>query len=256
MIELNTSHLRQRVIDVDDRRTWPERIQTCVDEWATHYRGTTKYTADLPVPLEDEAAFRALFRGHLLRVYHCTKLLPYELAMIKTDGLRPLSANLVLDRINAARAAGVFSHDEAEELRRGHVFAMGEHQHRNSQVCFLLSKGMFRYHRDGCAPLLGTWGGEAIYRASGTQHLQERLRSIGVPTVVQAAVDLFSGGDHLFFAALHKTFLGVRLGLKDAGSDVFYRSAVPAANIERIVQVGHCAYRALGVSNPSDCCGW
>ena len=119
MIELNTSPLRQRVIDVDDRRTWTKGIQTCVDEWATQYRGTTKYTADLPVPLEDESAFQALFRGHLLRVYHCTKLLPHEVAMIKTDGLRPLSASLVLDRINAAHAAGVFSQDEAEELKRG-----------------------------------------------------------------------------------------------------------------------------------------
>ena len=106
---------------------------------------------------------------------------------------------------------------------------------------------MLRYHRDGCEPLLTTWGGEGIYAASGTQGLLERLRSIGTPTVIQARINLFTGAEHHFFSALHKTFVGVALGLANAGSDVFYGTSVPAADIERLISAEDPEFVALGL---------
>jgi len=235
----------RRTIDVDDRQTWPRELSARVDEWVERCRGTTKYTPDLPLDIEDEAGFRALFRGHLLRVYHCTKLLPHEGASIRREGLRPLSAELLVDRIRSARAALALSADQAERLLGGHVYAAGEQQSREDQVCFVLSKQMFDYHRDGCEPLFATWGGEGIYRSSGTLELRDVLDSIGTPTVVQAAIDLSTAGEHLFFPALQKVFVGVALGLRDAGGDVFYRAAVPGAQIERIIQEGEPEWSAL-----------
>ena len=233
------------VIDVDARSTWTLEITQRVDEWADACRGSTEYTTDLPLPAQDESVFLALFEGLLLRVYHCTKLLPHETAMIRRSGLVPLSAKLVTERIDAATTAGTFTDAEADELHRGHVFATNQQQYREGQVCFVLSKQTLTH---GCEPLLTTWGGEAICRSSGTRHLEARLLSIGVPTVVQATIDLFTGPEHLFFAALHKTFVGVALGLRDAGSDVFYRSAVPASQIERIIQPPDKDFAAFGLA--------
>lgn len=232
------------VIDVDDRSTWTPEISQRVDDWADACRGTTEYTTDLPLRAEDESVFLALFQGLLLRVYHCTKLLPHEKAMIRRSGLVPLSAKLVTGRIDAATTAGTFTDAEADQLHRGHVFATNQQQYREGQVCFVLSKQTLGR---GCEPLLTTWGGEAICRSSGTRHLEERLISIGVPTVVQATIDLFTGSEHLFFATLHKTFVAVALGFRDAGSDVFYRSPVPASQIERIMQAGDEDFSALGL---------
>jgi hypothetical protein len=134
----------RRTIDVDDRRTWPKEISARVNEWAEDCKGTAGHTADLPLQIEDEAGFRALLRGHLLRVYHCTKLLPHESQNIITEGLRRLSAELLVDRIKSARAARAISASHAEQLLSGHVYATGEQQHREDQVCFVLSRQMFR----------------------------------------------------------------------------------------------------------------
>ena len=235
------------VIDVDDEATWTADIRARVSCWADRYRGTTEYANDLPLRLEAEAGFRELFRGRRLRVYHCTKLLPHEVLTIQEQGLRPLSADLLQERISAAREFGALSNLEADQLLAGHVFARNEHQYREKQICFILSKRVLRYQRHGCEPLLTTWGGEGVYAASGTQGLRKRLLSIGTPTVIQARIDLFSDGEHHFFSALHKTFVGVALGLDNAGSDVFYRAAVPAGDIERFIHAGDAEFEALGL---------
>lgn len=136
---------------------------------------------------------------------------------------------------------------QADQLLAGHVFAQNEHQYREQQICLILSKRVLRHQRHGCEPLLATWGGEGIYAASGTQGLRARLLSIGTPTVIQVRIDLFSGGEHLFFSALHKTFVGVALGLDNAESDVFYRAAVPSEDIERFIQAGDAEFEAFGL---------
>lgn len=86
-------------VDVDDRTTWPPQVSEIVDQWAKQYKGTTKYTSDLALPLEDE--FRELLSGRLLRAYHCTRLLPHEVRMVRETGLRPLSADLLCERIES-----------------------------------------------------------------------------------------------------------------------------------------------------------
>ena len=234
-------------IDVDDPATWPHNVVEIVGRWAGECRGTTEFTNDLPLPLEDEDRFRDLLSGRLLRAYHCTRLLPHEVDSIRQVGLRPLSPALIFDRVDAARAAGAISAAEAENLHAAHVFATGEEGYRRGKVCLILSKLVFRYNPRACEPLLRTWGGEVMYMSSGALPLRERLQGLGKPTIVIAHLDLACGQPrHMVFPALHKLFVGAALGLADVVADVVYLSPVPPDKIESVLQPGDPDYDALG----------
>lgn len=233
-----TKSSNDALIDVDDPTTWPSQIYRIVSQWAEQCRGRTNYTGDLPLSLDLEKPFRELFIGYLLRAYHYTRLLEHERAMVFSMGLRPLSPELLSDRIESARTAGAISSIEAAEFHKAHVFATGEQQHREGQVCLSLSRRVFERDLDACLPLLTTWGGEGMYRSSSAVSRCERLKTLGSPTIVVALLEL--GGhafNHLVFPALHKVFVGSLLGLFDVGADVFYRAPVPSEHIESIEEI-------------------
>lgn len=234
-------------VDVDDRSSWPPRVTEAVGQWAERYRGTTKYTSDLALPLEAEGPFRDLLAGRLLRAYHCTRLLPHEVETVRTGGLRPLTAELIRDRIDAARTHGSISPTEASQLREAHVFATGEQRNRERQVCLILSKRVFRENPQGCEPLLTTWGGEGMYMSSRGAPLRDRFGDLGSPAVVIALLDLGRRNlEHSVFPALHKVFVGAALGLAGVWADVFYRSAVLPEHLERILQPGDPDFEGFG----------
>jgi len=230
------------IIDVDDPTTWPSHVAQRVCKRARQLAGVTRYTTDLPV-LEEEDEFRALLRGHHLRAYHCTRLLDHELVAIRKEGLRPLTPDLISDRLRAALASRDITRSERHVLLAGHVFATNEHGHRDNQVCLILSRSVMDERPFRCEPLLATWGGEGIYMSSGTQPLSERLAEIGKAAIVVAAIDLSDPQSvHPVFPGVFKTFLGVALSLENRSSDVFYKRSVPPSCISAIWQPGDPEY--------------
>lgn len=148
-----------------------------------------------------------------------------------------LSADLIADRIEFARAAGAISSAEAQTFHRAHVFSMGEQQYRENQICLVLSEHLFERDPDTCLPLLESWGGEALYRSSGSAPFRARLQTIGVPTRVVALIALGDAESHSCYPALHKVFVASLLGLHDVGADVFYRSPIPPQHIVQVEEV-------------------
>jgi hypothetical protein len=225
-------------IDIDDPTTWPPEVYRTVAGRAESCDGVTKYTTDLPLPPELDESFRESFRGYLLRAYHYTRLLPHEREMVLSEGLRPLSARLLHDRIESARSVDAISAVEAAQFHEAHVFATGEQEYREGKVCLALSRRTFERDPDGCLPLLTTWGGEGLYRSSGGVSLCKKLGTLGSPAAVVALLDL-SGRvpGHLIFPGLHKAFVGSLLRLDNAGAEVHYFAPIPPEHIERIEEV-------------------
>lgn len=230
-------HSMTAPIDIDDPKSWPAHIHSIVAEWANRCTGKTKYTTDLPLPLELEAPFREQLRGQLLRAYHYTRLLPHEREMVATQGLRMLSADLLAERICAAHAANAISGAEAETFHRAHVFAVGEEQNREGQVCLVLSEHLYNRDPNAFLPLLNNWGGEGLYSASGSVSLRKRLTMIGSPTRVVALIALEDSDRHAVYPSLHKVFVASLIGLHDVGADVFYHSSISPEHVERIEEV-------------------
>lgn len=223
-------------VDIDVPGPWPPNIHQAVSEWADKCVGKTRFTNDLPLDLELERSFRQELAGHFLRAYHYTRLLAHERKMIQRLGLRPLTTELLGERIEAARTSGDISADEAARFHQGHVFAAGEQEHREGQVCLVLSERLFERDPDACALLLSSWVGEGLYMSSGSVSFRARLRGIGIPMRVTALIAL-EHGSHAIYPALHKVFVGSRLGLSDVGADVFYRASIPPHCIESIDEV-------------------
>lgn len=130
-------------IDVDNPETWPPQIHYMASTLANQCVATTRYILDLPLDLELEVPSRQEPAGHLVRAYHDTRMLPHEERMIQAQGLRMLSASLVKERVEAAAAAGVITSDGARCFLAARVFIVDEEQHRERQVCFMLSQCLF-----------------------------------------------------------------------------------------------------------------
>ena len=226
-----------KLIDIDHPTSWPAHIYSTVAEWANECAGKTKYTNDLSLNLELEAPFREQLQGHLLRAYHYTRLLSHERQMVGTHGLRMLSADLLAERIHAARVANAITDVEAEIFHKAHVFAVGEEKYREGQVCLVLSERLYERDPDACLPMLSSWGGEGLYRSSGSVPFRWKLSQLGSPTRVVAHVALEDSEKHAVYPALHKVFVASLLELNDVGADVFYRSHIPPENVERIEAV-------------------
>lgn len=211
------------IVDLDDMATWPPAVVALVDEYADRLCGTTEYTSDLDLDLEDERRMDAVLRGHHLLVYHCTRLLPHEDDMIRTQGLRLLTPELVRDRIDGAHTHGHITDDELDAFRVSHVFAAREHSNRENGAAVIVGTWPFDGMPSGCNPLLSIWGGEAMYMSSRKVD-EERLRQLGRASIVVAHL-LFDPPERIasYSRSVLRPFVGRRLGLEQAGTQLKLR---------------------------------
>lgn len=234
------------VVDIDEFASWPADVLAYADLWAKRLRGSTRYPADLVVPLEEAEDFRRLFAGYLLRGIHCTRLLDHERTWILEQGLRVASGDLIEERIRGACTSGTISEVERDALLGTHALAgplRAQHQARAGQVCLIGSRTTLDRDPGAVAPLLSTWGGEVIYMPV-VSHDRARLRAIGKPALVIAALDIAADPEpkeHRFSPELNRVFVARRLGLA-GGVDVFYRAPVLQDHVLGIEQPGDAGY--------------
>ena len=238
------------VVDVDRAETWPEPVAAFVSRWAKLLAGTTTYTCDLGGVdlLEADEQFRMLLRNHLVRAYHCTRLMEHEISMIRERGLVPLDESLVKDKLAAALRHGAIDQPLHDALVARHVLTHPEQApSRLNQVCLVLSRRTFDHSARSCVPLLEIWGGEAINWRFDRTDTENVLRSLGKPSIVSADIDLGQSGKiHFISPSLSKVFVASRLGFDDIGADVFYSAPVPPEAIDGIWQPGHPEYDRHG----------
>ena len=231
------------VVDVDDPSTWPpavlKRVQTMFDK----LRGSSEFANELNVPSCEEDEFRSLLSGHFIRVYHATRLLDHEISMIRTQGLRPLSAKPVDERIDAAFDHSCISEEERGQLHASHVYAIGEEEGRDGKCCFIFPASTMAEHSSGINPLLAEWGGEAISMFNDTRGIPGRLARLGTPSVVVASIDMSPGLPSLFVhPGTLKMFIGRFLTLDHLGAEAHSQAPVPPHRIEAIRQPGDADY--------------
>lgn len=233
-----------QVIDVDDPGTWPERLTERVHGLADQVRATTSKPSELPcsdLPVwEYEEEICRLLDGHLLRAYHATRLLPHEADAILAEGLRTLGSELVEDRLATAHRLGYLTDAEHDMLLEGRTLA----NNRVNQVCLFLSAISITRDVHGLHRLLATWGGEGIYwgHADIGNTLGNRLRSLGLPTIVVTQLDLTVPTKVLVFPGIANAFVGAALRLTNVDGDIFYFAPVPPSGIERLIQPGDPDY--------------
>jgi len=203
--------------------------------------GSSRHAADLDFHAENENSFRQLLGTRSLRAYHATRLLDHEVELIREQGLIPLDHVLIERRVELASKRGFITEQERAQLHEGHVFREPPQGRRAGQVCMFVGEQLFD-DTAGLGSLLGIWGGEGVYMASGTQSLVPRLRQLGRPTIVVANIQVAEWESSPIHPDLWKVFVGHHLRLSGIGADLFLRYAVPPEWIADIWQPGHPGY--------------
>jgi hypothetical protein len=232
-------------IDVDAAVTWPLKVRRNAEAIANVVRGQGRYVTDLSAPPGAADEFRRFFVGSLLRAYHATRLLDHEVAMIRGRGLRTLTEDLLVERIERAHEFGYVSPEDRDSLLAGHVFAAGRFYGRVGHVSLFVSKSPLDKQVHAVRPPLTTWGGEGIYMGHGAYSLRETLRGMGTPTIVVVDVDL--GPDpqvHGIYPDLWKLFVARLLGHEPLSSDLLYKTSVPPGGVVDFWGPGHPEYDA------------
>lgn len=241
-----------QIIDVDCPETWPAGIRDSVRQAIRSGATRTEYPIDLRFGDKEEESFPRLFEGYLLRAYHCTRLLKHEVEAIRSQGLRRLTESLIRERLERAHEVDAVSREEMQALLGAHLFARrdddkcltryySEQRHsRENKLCLVLSRTVFDDKAHSCEPLLSNWGGEGIYFFCGKER-EPKLRKIGTPTIVSAALDI-AAVQTWTFPSLLKNFAAKALGLEGLGADVFYLGDVPPDHILDFFHPGMAEY--------------
>ena len=144
------------IVDLDNAATWPDAMRQRLQA------------------RRDEPALTEL-QGHNIRLFHCTRLRDEELEDITTNGLAPLTVELVHRRVDKALAAGDINEEQAATIRR-------KHDARNRKgSTFLCTSRQSLNDETGVYRLLDKWGGEAIHDA-------ELELNIGRATIIEIAL--------------------------------------------------------------------
>ena len=163
--------------------------------------------------------------------------------MIRTQGLRLLSVELVEERINAAFDHSCVSEEERDQFHASHVYAIGEEKNRGGKLCFIFPASMMANPFSGINSLLGIWGGEGISMFRETRGHTERLAGLGTPSLVVANISLSAGPQPAYVhPGLLKMFAGRLLNLEHHGAEVHSYALVPPRHIEAIWQPGDAEY--------------
>lgn len=234
----------QLIVDLEDSATWPDPVAAFTERWAEQLRGSTEFTSDLEVPLELEVEFRAVFAGRPLLLFHATCLFDHEVEVIKSEGLRQLTLDLVEERIAAAHKRGLLTDEERDQCLSQNVYAIRNTEGRENQVCGVIGRGIFDdpEHGWGLHPFLGGWGGEAMHGGPGPDS-DTLLQRLGHPAIVAAVLDI-AAADARVFPSLARVFVGRALGLQDAFAAIHLLEDLPGENILGIWQPGHPEYDA------------
>lgn len=215
------------IVLLDDVKTWPSGFRALVEATAA------ESDEEVWLSAASECLAQHSLMHHRVRVYHCTRLTPREIADVTSGGLKPLSVEFTQERIRSAVLDGHLTEDEGriydqtklprEENRAGRVWL------------FTDPSCLTDAHRIG--NLVDVWGGEGInMMLSSGSPLFKRLERVGIPTVIIAAIDLDRHCEYAspgLLTAAVRHFRGER-----GGTEIMSRSTVEPEYIESIEHPG------------------
>ena len=121
--------------------------------------------------------------------FHCTRLTEGEAKEIETEGLEPLTPELLERRIRRCVECNEFSSEMAEALLAKH---QADEEGRRDWTSFVYSRSILK-DEPAVYWLFRCWGGEALYSSHAEDaETGPALRSVGRPCIVVVAVPVAS----------------------------------------------------------------
>jgi hypothetical protein len=129
-----------------------------------------------------------LMEQRTIRAWHYTRMSDAEIAVLRRDGIHLSTLDAIRARLAAQVAAGSFSQDVADRLFADSPFQSDQLGSRSNK--FWMVSHPIDVEDSGVELLLESWGGEAAYFWQRDEALQELLKGIGRPRVLEIAMPL------------------------------------------------------------------
>lgn len=255
--------MSEKVIYLDDEATWPEAVLAVL---TAQFSELAKYEAErtrldklsqggdmnirLNRPMNPHGGayeqtlseIAAGIASKHLAGYHGTRLHTDEIADILKNGMRPLSPELLAERVTRRRDAGDISPNIATRLLSEH---QGNDENRAKMIWFAFDRAALR-DEWGFIRLFSSWGGEALY--CGHEEDDETgpvLRAIGEPCIIEAAVPIDSIET---FCEVARRFYDMYMSCRNVstthgpGMEGYVTHALP---VRRIIRVSEAEFERL-----------
>ncbi|WP_432079682.1 hypothetical protein [Streptomyces sp. YPW6] len=232
------------IIEIDRPGEWPAELTSWVKTAADLVRGIKTY--DKLREDGDLGAFdprlRELLAGRLVRTFHATRLLDYEVDDIRSSGLLRLTPQLLQDRRDKALNSQVITEKEHRTLTESDAFETDPYvKHRVGKVCVVGNRQLLHDRRVG--DQFSFWGGKAQYSSGAWEDLaSDRVKKLGQPALVVPLLDVSDPKVAVLTTELIYPFVGSYLGLERVGCLIDYEADVPGDRIEAVWCPGDAEY--------------
>ena len=137
--------------------------------------------------LVKEHIMRAM-EARTIRAWHYTRMTDTEIDTLQQMGIYPSSLDTIRSRFTAQVAAGAFSQEVADRLFADSPYQSDQLAARSGK--FWMTSHPVEIEDGGVEPLLESWGGEAAYFWQQDTTLQDMLKRVGQPRVLEIAMPL------------------------------------------------------------------
>ena len=139
-----------------------------------------------------------LMEARTIRAWHYTRLTDTEVDALRQTGIYPSSLDTIRSRFAAQVVAGGFAQEVADRLFADSPYQSDQLDARSGK--FWMTSHPVNIDDGGVELLLESWGGEAAYFWQQDPTLQEMLKNIGRPRVLEIAMPLLHSR-HTYSAA-------------------------------------------------------
>ncbi len=168
-------------------RAEEQRLQNDPDGSLAHILRPNEFSKERQQIIEQR--FMPLLEGKKLLVWHYTRLLPHEAKKIERCGMEVTTSESMKTRLMDARDEGLLSECEVAALIEGSPLR-DENQNRCRSGKLYFVPKRFPVNAPSVELLTSYWGGEVVYFWQKDPTLKTKLKSMGVPSVVEAVIPL------------------------------------------------------------------
>jgi hypothetical protein len=195
------------IIDVWDVETFDNELRSDLDAHADVIRNymltsrrqwLEREASDRTMPYPENpyaGAFQSvkehimrLMEARTIRAWHYTRLTDAEVDAFRQGGIYLSSLDTIRSRFAAQVAAGAFSQEVADRLFADSPYQSNQRGSRSGKFWMISHPVVVK--DGGVELLLGSWGGESAYFWQQDEALQDMLKQIGRPRVLEIAMPL------------------------------------------------------------------
>lgn len=217
MISANGADRDAGIIDVWDIDTFDSELRDDLDAHAelirnymiTSHRQSREHEASdhrMPYPENPHAGEFMSVKEHIMRLmeartiraWHYTRMTDTEIDALRQTGIYPSSLDTIRSRFAAQVVTGAFSQEIADRLFADSPYQGDQFDARSGK--FWMTSHPVDIEDGGVAVFLESWGGEAAYFWQQDAALQDMLKEIGRPRVLEIAMPLLHSR-HIYSAA-------------------------------------------------------